>query len=163
MTDGVQGRLQHGRGHEVRVREKLREYGWYVQDWGQGLLDDEIRLSLYHPAAEWKVWWRWIPDLIATKNQRAVLVDPKSDLRGTTANFSIEAQAWHAHKLMLSLGLPIVYVWADFTCNTPLGLRPVHFIQGSRIGPGRTDLYLVSKADQIPFGKFFNAPMKKAV
>jgi hypothetical protein len=153
VTEDVQDRLRHGREHEIAVREKLAGHGWAVQDWGQGLLDDKIRVPLRHARRELAVLWRWIPDLIAVKYRSdrwiITLVDPKTDLRTDTANFSIELSAWQAHLAMLPLGLPIVYVWSDFTCNTAERLDPVRVLPG--VDHGRTSFMLVRKADQKPF------------
>jgi hypothetical protein len=145
----TQDRLHHGRQHEIAVRERLEACGWTVQDWGQGLFDDRIRVVIRHGKREPVVLWRWIPDLIAINGQRIVLVDPKTDLRGDTSNFSIEVSAWQAHLAMLPLGLPIAYVWSDFTCNLAHMIRPVRLLPG--VAEGRTSFYLVRKADQRPF------------
>jgi hypothetical protein len=155
MTDAVQDRLHHGRGHEVRVAEKLRAHGWRVQDFGQGLFDDDIRIAMRSARIELTVWWRWIPDLVAAKGSRVVLVDPKTDLNTTTPNFSIEVSAWWAHRQMRMLGLPIVYVWSDFTCNLVELLRPTRRLPG--VTEDRTEFYLVAKSDQQPFEWAFDA------
>jgi hypothetical protein len=155
-------RLHHGRAHEIAVREKLREHGWTVQDWGQGILSDEIRVALRADSREPAVLWRWIPDLIAVKGSRVVLVDPKTDLRGDTANFTIEISAWQAHLAMLPLGLHVVYVWADFTCNTAQGIQPASDPKPG-VAEHRTWFYLIRKDQQRPFEwAFGDKPIRQA-
>ncbi len=153
-------RLHHGRAHEIAVRERLQRHGWIVQDWGQGILSDEIRVALRVGGREPAVLWRWIPDLIAVKGSRVVLIDPKSDLRSDTAYFSIEIGAWQAHLAMLPLGLHVVYVWADFTCNTAQGLKPVGDPKPG-VSEGRTWFYLIRKDEQKSFEWAFGPPLNK--
>jgi len=148
-------RLHIGKGHELDVTEKLAAHGWIVHPWGQGLFEGEagehVRQALV--ARQPKTYWRWIPDLIAVKGTRLMLVDPKTDLTDTP-NFSIEIDAYIAHLAMSGFGLPVVYVWQDMTCNTPGGLF-VHkwfaeLQRGATRGSG-TPFGLVSRADQKPF------------
>jgi hypothetical protein len=149
-------RLHTGQGHEVAVAERLRTHGWDVHPWGQGLFDDGTVGELVRAALvthEPKTFWRWIPDLIAVQGNKIRLVDPKHDERADTENFSIEVDAYMAHQAMRGLGLPIVYVWQDMTCNTPAGLF-VHRWElvpqrGKNRGSG-TPYALVYKADQHP-------------
>lgn len=158
-------RLHTGKGHEEAVGQKLESHGWLVHPWGQGLFaDDETgeqvraALVLHQP----KTMWRWIPDLIAVRNQRVYLVDPKTDLRQDTPNFSIEVDAYMAHLAMSSLGLPVVYVWQDFTCNTPIGLQPHRWElepQRGKVGGSGTPYALIRKADQLPFAAIFGPPV----
>ncbi len=165
MTSHIEDRLHHGRQHEIAVRERLGVHGWTVQDWGQGLLDDGIRVPLRHGRQGLPVLWRWLPDLIAAKwrNGRysVILVDPKTDLRTDTANFSIELSAWQAHLAMLPLGLPIVYVWSDFSCNVAQSLMPARILPG--VDAGRTAFMLVRKEDQMPFNSYFGPPVAGAL
>lgn len=149
-------RLHIGQGHELEVAAKAKAHGWSVHPFGQGLFTgddgDIIRQALV--ARSPKTYWRWIPDLIAVKGKRTLLVDPKTDLRGDTPNFSIEIDAYIAHLAMSGFGLPVIYVWHDMTCNTPAGLY-VHkwFLEperGALRGSG-TPFGLISKSDQHPF------------
>jgi hypothetical protein len=145
-------RLHVGVLHEANVRDRLEERGWHAYTWGQGLFCDDVRTALL--ARQPAVLWRWIPDLIAVKGPRLVLVDPKTDLFGDTDNFSIEILALTAHKVMTALGLAIVYVWQDFTTNTPDRLRVHRWVTEPHPRPGRgsgTPFALVYKADQHPF------------
>ena len=163
-----QHRLHIGKGHEDAVADELRLRGWIVHPWGQGLFDDgevgaQVRAALV--TCDPKTLWRWIPDLIAIKGHRIYLVDPKTDLRGDTPNFSLEADAFMAHSMMRCLGLPIVYVWQDFTCNAPDRLRPVgHFLEPQRgkVAGSGTPFMLVRKADQIPFDRVFGRALDGA-
>lgn len=162
-------RLHMGKSHEQDVMDRLPLHGWDVHPWGQGLFDDgttgeKVRaaLVLHRP----KTYWRWIPDLIAVKDDRVLLIDPKSDQRGNTENFSIEIDAYMAHQVMRGLGLPIVYVWQDMTCNTPDRL----FVHSWFLNPERgrfrgsgTPMGLVYKADQRPFEWAFGPPLARTV
>jgi hypothetical protein len=154
-------RLHIGKSHEGATADKLRCHGWIVHPWGQGLFaDDEdgeqVRAALV--TREPKTLWRWIPDLIAVKGKKIYLVDPKTDLRGDTPNFSLEVDAYMAHSMMRCLGLPIMYVWQDFTCNAPHLLKPVRWQLDPQRGEVRgsgTPFVLVRKADQVPFDEVF--------
>jgi hypothetical protein len=155
-TNG-QVRMHLGQAHEVAVAERLERRGWAVQAWGQGLIREEIRAVLM---AIWPpVLWRWLPDLIVTKGRVAVLVDPKSSIRADTPNFAIEQHAVVAHQLMAVLGLPIVYVFGDFTCAR---VQDIDIVYQSLNEPGRvqtggsgTPYVLVRKADQRPLDVIF--------
>lgn len=161
-------RLHIGKGHELAVSAKIHDqYGWDVHPWGQGLFDDtpigervRAALVLHEP----KTYWRWIPDLIAVKGGRVRLVDPKTDASNTDS-FSIEIDAYMAHQAMRALGLPIIYVWQDFTCNTPAGLfvhrwelRPQ---RGRNRGSG-TPYGLIYKNDQHPLEWAFGPPIEQS-
>ena len=150
-----------GQAHEQAVRERLSLYGWDVQPWGQGLLTDSIRASIQHQFPP--VLWRWIPDLIAARGKRVWLIDPKSEQRFDTPNFTIEQSAYQAHCAMAVLGLRIVYVFADFRCNTPEGLKVVHHSIGDRqqTGGSGTPFLLIRKAEQFGFDEFFGPPPKR--
>lgn len=160
-----QHRLHLGKSHEDAVADRLRAHGWVVHPWGQGLfaddaIGDEVRAALV--TREPKTLWRWIPDLIAVKGNKIYLVDPKTDIRSDTPNFSLEVDAYMAHSMMRCLGLPIVYVWQDFTCNAPHRLRPVAWFLEPQRGVTRgsgTPFVLVAKADQDPFEKVFGPPV----
>ena len=147
--------------HELRVMHKIQAHGWACQKWGQGLLDDEIRMAMvaYQP----KTMWRWLPDLIAVGGRRIFLVDAKSDAT-TTPNFSLEVDAYMAHKAMRALGLPLIYVWQDMTCNTPDALKPIRWElqpQRGRNGGSGTPYLLVRKEDQRPFEWAFGQPLAR--
>ena len=155
-----QRRLHIGIGHEVAVTDALADRGWLVQPWGQGLIREEIRAALvtrYPP-----VLWRWIPDLIAVKGKTVVLVDPKTSLRSDTPNFAIEQSALIAHQIMANLGLQIVYVFADLTCNEVRHLKIAHrTLDSQRLATGGsgTPFVLVRKADQRPLDDVFGPPV----
>lgn len=146
-----QVRLHLAKEHEDRVKERLVELGWAVSSYGQGAFCDDVRQALvdYRPVAH----WRWMPDLIAARGPRVALIDAKAD-ESVTPNFSIEVAAYMAHLTMRGLGLPIFYVWADMTCNTPHGLRVLRWELEPQRGLNRgsgTPFALVAKADQHPF------------
>lgn len=153
-----QDRIRLGEAHERAVAARLVEQGWTVQPWGQGVMQEDIRTSMFHQPHT--VFWRWIPDLIAIRGSRVVLVDPKTEKNHATGNHALELDAWSAHQIMAPLGLPIVYVWADFTCNTPDRVRPHRVVypkaDGISIRDGsQTPFVLVKKSDQHPFEQWF--------
>lgn len=148
-----------GLEHEKRSQTELEQRGWSVDPFGQGLFSDEIRTALQsrHPVVQ----WRWIPDLIASRGRSVCLVDPKWDTRPDTAYFAIEQAALMAHAAMSMLGLRIVYVFGDLTCNCHEDIRVVEWIGpapgGRRIatrGSG-TPMALVLKSDQHPLDALF--------
>lgn len=161
-----QDRLRIGLRHERHVQAELERRGWHVQPWGQGLLDDRVRQVLNERAPV--VLWRWLPDLIAVRGDRVYLVDPKTDFRPDSPNFSIEISAIQAHRAMSCLGLRIVYVFGDMTCNSPENIRPVQWFMPD---PGRTRIAangsgtpfaLVRKSEQIPFDACFGTPLEES-
>lgn len=146
--------------HEQEVARRLEASGWDVQRWGQGQFTETIRQALV--AKRPTVYWRWMPDLVAARGTRICLIDPKSD-SSSTPNFSIEIDAYIAHRAMLGFGLPIVYVWADMTVNTVDGLYVVRWELRPQRGINRgsgTPFALVRKIDQQPFEKFFGPPLE---
>lgn len=146
-----QDRLRLGHHHEAVVRERLTGDGWTVQEWGQGILDDDIRKALR--AQHVTVWWRWLPDIVAIRGSRVLLVDPKNSQQLTSPTFNLEEGAWCAHQLMRPLGLPIVYVWADFTCQVAWRVDPVCHMPGA--GEGRTPYVKVARSQQLPWADVF--------
>jgi hypothetical protein len=148
-----------GLGHEQAVAEHLAGLGWTVHAWGQGLFDDRdgelvrAALVLHRPATH----WRWIPDLIAVRGDEIRLVDPKAN-QSDTEYHAIEIDAWMAHRVMECLGLPIVYVWHDFTCNTPTGLGPRRwFLNPQGVNGSGTPFVLIRKDEQHPLDWGFPA------
>lgn len=145
-----------GVSHEVAVKDLLVEYGWNVQPWGQGLWTERIRADLqmrYPPTL-----WRWIPDMIATRGPRAILVDPKTEWRIDTPNFSIEQSALIAHQDMAHLGLDIVYVFSGFLCNwmprIAVSFLSTQLRQETKGGSG-TPFALIPKSDCVPLADVF--------
>lgn len=126
-------------------------------------MDAVVRQALMDRAPV--VLWRWIPDMIAVKGNRVALVDPKSELRNDTANFAVEINALQAHRAMSPLGLRIVYVFGDMSCNFPEDLvavgRFMPDVGSQRVaanGSG-TPFVLVRKHDQLPMDKLFGEPL----
>lgn len=156
VTNGAL-RLRLGGSHEAAVAERLEALGWLVQPWGQGILIPEVRaaLSRLSPPS----MWRWTPDLIAIRGRSLVLVDPKTTMRQDTPNFAIEQMALITHLIMeCSFGIPIVYVFSDFTGNQVSRLRVMHrSLDATRLinGGSGTPMVLVRKDEQLPFEKLF--------
>lgn len=107
-------RYRDARAHEYAIQTELERRGWYVEQFGQALLSDRAKESLHRVEL---TYWRWLPDLIASKDDQVLLVDGKTERRCDTPFFSIETNAHLAHLAMSGLRLPIVYVFADMSCN----------------------------------------------
>lgn len=156
-------RNQAAAKHEQMVKQQLEIRGWYVRSWGQGIMDDVVKSILR--AKSPVVLWRWLPDLIATKGKKIYLIDAKTDIIKNTPNFSVELHAVIAHKAMSPLGLRIIYVFDDMSCNVPERLIPIRWTippdeQDCVISNGSgTPYILVRKCDQIPMDTVFGKPL----
>lgn len=109
------GRKVLADAHERAIKSELERRGWHVEPFGIGMLQATTREHLHgvRPAT----LWRWLPDLIASRDGRVVLVDGKGEQRNDTPNFAIELMAIYAHRSMAVFGVPIVYVFNDMSCN----------------------------------------------
>jgi hypothetical protein len=152
--------------HEFAIRVELERRGWTVEPFGIALLSDHMRQALrqVQPLA----LWRWLPDLIATRDRRTVLVDGKDEQRNDTPNFAVEETAILAHRTMATLGVPIVYVFSDMSCNFNCDDL---LNQGRRVGPTHggsrvqgaagsgTPFWLLPKRHQLHLDEVFGAPL----
>lgn len=151
--------------HENAICVQLGRRGWSVEPFGQALLSERMRDGMRQ--VHYPVFWRWLPDLIACRDGRIVLVDGKYELRTDTPNFSVEMSARHAHLCMLDLGAPIVYVFGDMSCNYCDDLIPERGY-GSLGGAGRVDgvrgsgtpFVLVKKSQQLHLDEIFGPPLE---
>lgn len=155
-------RLDRGEAHERAVAEKLTENGWHVEAFGQGLFTERTKRAMqqHHP----KIMLRWLPDLIASRGTRVILVEAKWSDRTDTDNFSIEIDSMAALTATeVVWGIPVYIVWRDFSCNRAARLRHVRWeprptgTQGSN-----TPYMLVAKKDQHPFDEAFGRPLADA-
>lgn len=160
-------RLYLGESHEKRVEEALRCRGWAVQPWGLGLIQKPFHIALQ--SQPHVVLWRWIPDIIAMKDQIVLLVDAKTEWRRDTPYFTLEINAYQSHLAMAALGLPIVYVWGDLTCNTPQRLNIIDCFfpdPGKRrvgtSGGSGTPFLRVRKDEQRSLDSWFGSPLDGA-
>lgn len=101
--------------HELAIQHELERRGWHVEPFGIGMLQPTTRDHLH--TVQPPTFWRWLPDLIASRDGRVVLVDGKGEQRNDTPNFAIETMAILAHRSMSVFGVPIVYVFSDMSCN----------------------------------------------
>ena len=160
-----QDRLYLGQGHERRVGLSLEARGWHVHPWGQGILSAEVRSAFYELDRDKDVLlWRWLPDMIAVKGDRILLVEAKAEheRNADTPHFSIELRCVMAQLAMKPLGLPSVIVWANGYCNYTENLRVIDYRMPS--GTGRrvrdangsgTAFALVRKDEQLPMDDIF--------
>lgn len=130
---------------EQDVAATIRQYGWGCEPFGQGQLSDNARGILRHVQTP----LRWIPDLIAYRDPYDVALFDCKWGRTDTPNWSIEIAAVESDINFFEFcGLPIYYVWPDYTCSTPdsvfeVGLRRA---EGWHDGAGSgTPYYLVPK------------------
>lgn len=146
-----------GKAHEVDVRKRLMDQGWDAQEWGNGLLTDTIRNVLQHQPT--KLMLRWLPDLIAVRGFGVRLVDAKAEKRSDTPFFSLEIDAWSTHLVLERVfGIPVVYVWDDYTTNRPSRLVVAQWkLEPDRVNGSGTPFVLVEKCAQKPWDWAFPA------
>lgn len=157
-----QERMHVGLSHETAVADRLRSFGWHVEPFGQGLFTDVIRSSMQHHDPP--VLLRWLPDLIASRAGRIVLVEAKSRTSDTPNN-SLEIDCLSALTTCEACwSIPVVIVWGDFTVNRPRDLRPFRWVtqRESWVSGSRTPFVLVRKSDQLPFERFFGRALRKS-
>lgn len=159
-------RYRDARAHEEAIQTELERRGWHVEQFGQALLSDRTKESLHRVQL---TYWRWLPDLIASKDDKVLLVDGKTERRCDTPYFSIETNAHLAHLAMSGLRLPIVYVFADMSCNyhdcvttarefgDPSAGGRVATVNGSG-----TAFILVDKSEQQHMDAVFGEPVGEA-
>lgn len=157
-----QRRLQLAEEHERYVAQELEQRGWLVQRFGQGLLDERIQSAL----KDRETPMRWLPDLLACRGQKVVLIDAKAEQRKDTANFSLELTALTSmvlHKYLY--GLPVVIVWDDLRVNTPDQLEPVRWVLDTDgwVHGSRTPFVLVRKTHSYYMDDWFGAPQAHEV
>lgn len=150
-------RKQLAEAHEECVKDMVRQAGWVCDNWGQGMLTDDLRAAL-RPT---KSPLRWAPDLLAVRGQTVTFIDAKSEIRQDTPNFSIERRAFASHfSWWVGNSVHFIYVWDDFRCshikdiNALLNAGHVHtgIYQGSGSG---TPFLLVPKASTRSFDSVF--------
>lgn len=106
------GRRYEAELHEQAVEERIRQLGFTVDRFGQGLLSETVRGYL---SLETRSLLRWLPDLAVMVDHARiiVLVDAKNcapSNRGTL-NHSIEMRSLRTAQL---IDLPVWYVCQDF-------------------------------------------------
>lgn len=126
-------------------------------------MDEVVRQALTSKTPE--VLWRWIPDLIAVRGARVLLVDPKSQNNPEAPTIAIEINAVQAHQAMSPLGLRVVYVFGDLSCNYAERLQPIKWHTPD---PGRsrvvargsgTPYMVIRRSEQIPLDQLFGEPL----
>ena len=104
-------RLEIGLSHERAVADKIRSLGYAVEQFGQGLLKQNVREAL----KETESLIRWLPDLavLVVESKLVVLVDAKGCIKGNqnTPNHSLEMRALMAANIT---SLPVWYVCSEF-------------------------------------------------
>lgn len=151
-----------GASHEEAVANRLREHGWHVEPFGQGLFSELIRNTMLHH--EPKVMLRWLPDLIASRNGVLRLIEAKSRT-SKTENHSLEIDSLMALTACeVVWGVPVVIVWSDFTVNRPRALKVVRWVTtpDARTNGSKTPFVLLRKTDQQAFEWAFALSQQRA-
>jgi hypothetical protein len=153
--DGWDRRKRIGDALERRVATELRSRAWSVSQWGQGILDEEIRQALRRTDSS----ARWTPDLIAARTETACFIDCKANMSGgTRRRHAIERAAVRAHlQLVAMTDLPVYYVFDDLGVATPYDVLTDGRC-GSRSSVGSGAAYcLISSALDRSFDSVFSS------
>lgn len=147
------GRLALGTNHEQRVVRELRQRGWTVDPWGQGVLTPEICDAIQRSDSR----LRFLPDLIAARDGELVTVDCKDRMRSTdTRRYAVARACVNFGLQMAALGVPLLYVFGNLGV-----LLPTEIMTYGRIGPrvtGSGAYYLVPERLGHQFDDVFGAP-----
>lgn len=153
--DDVNGsaRMAAAELHEKRVVNELRRLGFTVEPFGQALLSKHARDALRR--VDPPTLLRWLSDFIAWRDDvPPFLVEAKGTM-SETQSFSIETLSYEcALALERDFGLPVLFVFADMTCNWASHLEPHRRCLGSSRGSG-TPFVLVWKTDQCALEQMF--------
>jgi hypothetical protein len=145
-------RLRLASATETEATERLRDAGYVVGQFGQAMLPQEVREQLRHSESD----LRWLPDLIAIRGTRELLVDAKTSARSDTPNYSIELRAHRAHlALMSAYGVPVVYYFTGGSANYAALVRIETMFDGRGTGGSGTPFLLARKAEQQAFEVIF--------
>ena len=154
MKDTFLKRIAIGDPHEKKVFEHLKIDGWAPYWAGQAIFPPELRNGLrdFRHTDGSKCLLRWAPEIIATKGDQIIAVDPKAG-RQDTGNWCVEQDSLRA-----AVGFQGTYrirwffVFGDGTAITAtmLDTHPEWRWEGFP-EPGRTDYWLFSKTHTFPF------------
>ncbi len=151
-----QERMHIGDAHEQAVAERLREVGWHVEPFGQGLFSEKLRSALQHHQPP--VLIRWLPDMIATRRGRVVLVEAKSRGSNDTPNHSLEIACLTSMQVCEACwSVPVYLVWSDFTVSIPRYIEPNRVELHPRVKGSCTPFVLVPKSQGKPFSYYFGS------
>ncbi len=104
---------------EAEVADKLRAYGWEVEQYGQALYSRRVQMMLKR---ESNATDRWRPDLIACRKYVTVYVDAKTR-QSESANHSIEKSSLSAMVSHDQAGsIPVYLVFSNWSCIRVLDL-----------------------------------------
>lgn len=153
-------RKRIGDALERGVTAALRDRGWHVNEWGQGVLDAPVRRALRGTDS----FARWTPDLVAARDLTVCFIDCKANMTGgSRRRHAIERAAVQAHLQFVAWNnLPVYYVFDDLGVATPYDvLMASQPGPTPRIGSGAPYL-LISAVHDRPFDSIFGAPNAKA-
>lgn len=163
-------RIDVGTKWERDVAERLQAVGYLCKPYGQALLDEEMRRALREARSP----IRYIADLVAVRNQEAILVDPKTCIKEKYRdpdwpNIAIEVDCHKANSLWEPhTGIRVLFVhgWPGMTVEPwvadahLLPPKRVMHVTRTRYSSG-TDQYLYQKTEWGRFSEFFGHPTKR--
>lgn len=150
-----QRRKAVGDAHEQRVAQELTRRGWHVDPWGQGMLSNSICMALRSTGSS----LRWLPDLIAAKDQQIAMIDCKSRMTSrATSRHAVENSVVTAHLQLVAWALlPVYYVFDNLDVLTPYDVL-TNSTRGPRTRAGSGTAYLlIPTARALSFDDVFGA------
>ncbi|WP_433355582.1 hypothetical protein ACQP25_17120 [Microtetraspora malaysiensis] len=144
-------RIAAGERHEQRVANELRQRGWDVAPWGQGVMPDPIRQAIS------RTRWKNFPDLVATRDGELVTIDAKDRMSSTeTGRFAVARDCvYFGLQFVVAFGVPVFYVFGNLGVLTPSEVM-TYGSQGPRGFGG--SYYLVNGRLAHPFDDVFGIP-----
>lgn len=135
-------RLEDGIAWEIKLSQQLGHLGWATAPFGTATLPGVVSLGRLRdggppPGALYKALMtyrgadgepsglRWLPDIIAGRDDQLCLIDAKTERR-QTGNYAIEYQALRIGQLIEQFfNTPVYYVWPDGGVIAPSHMRDV--------------------------------------
>lgn len=149
-------RLMIGHAWERELRTILRTWGWISCPYGQGQLDRDTERVMRRFVAPngYPSFLRWLPDLVARRDERIVLVDAKTEIAPST-NVAIETDALHAGMVIEhELNTPVLYVWRE-GCATPTFVAQHHDGRREAQRGSGTPFVIMAKSKLRPLAELF--------
>lgn len=117
MSD-FHNRLDVAQDHEVDVRKWFEADGWVLAHAGLHGVPPDFRLAIKRTPS----LLRWMPDLMAVKDTRVLLIEAKMSLAPKHPNWCIETKSLEAAEMCEALA-EVVFVFPDRTYASPALVR----------------------------------------
>lgn len=157
---GFGSRIFKAEKNEVKLLDWLKRNGWMAERFGQGLLSQQMRAALLRVQPATPI--RWLPDILAVKHCRVVLLDAKGG-RDDTPNVSIEeASSRAALAFSHAMNCQVLHVWAGGRALSAWDAEQIQGIVGPRHhrdGSG-TPYRLIPKEELKPIAEYLNGARK---